>query len=153
ILGACGGPTHVVTAPSTPSHVEAAADLESKTIALVGRTDDGELRPFCTGVWVSGSSILTARHCVDDGKIGDDVEYAVRGDIYAPGELHVRERAVARSAKILALDDGHDLALLRAPGAPPHGVAATSLEPVQPGAFAQTVGHSFGMWWSYSSGD
>ncbi len=153
-IGACMGPTHfVAAAPATPSHVDAAADLESKTVALVGRSRDGELRAYCSGVWVSGTSILTARHCVDDVKIGEGVEYVVRSDVYAPGEVRVRDAIATHAAKVYAFDEAHDLALLRATEALAHGVARTTSEPIRAGAFAQTMGHSLSLWWSYSSGD
>jgi S1-C subfamily serine protease len=32
-------------------------------------------------------------------------------------------------------------------------VAHVSLGPIHAGTFAQTMGHSLGLWWSYSSGD
>jgi S1-C subfamily serine protease len=155
VLGACARPAPPATAPSaSASHVEAAVDLEAKTVALVGHDDEGRPRSFCTGIWVSASSILTANHCVDEAKVGDDFEYAVREDIYAPGELHERATIVTRSAKLYAIDEEHDLALLRAASPLPlHRFARASLEPVRPGAFAQAVGHSLGLWWSYSSGD
>jgi S1-C subfamily serine protease len=156
LLGACAGqPTPMATAPtapSTPSHVEAAAELESKTVALVHGTDEGT-QAYCSGVWVSGISILTARHCVEEANAGDSVEYVVRSDVYVPGEPRVREPILTRMAKVHVLDEAHDLALLRAFNAPMHGVATTTPEPVRPGAFAQTMGHSLSLWWSYSSGD
>jgi S1-C subfamily serine protease len=154
LIGACMGPTQVVAAgPSTSSHVDAAADLESKTVALVGRTRDGELRAYCSGVWVSRTSILTAQHCVEDMSASDRIEYAVRSDIYAPGEVRVREHVATRAAHVYATDVGHDLALLSAIDAPAHAVATTTFGPVRQGAFAQTMGHSLSLWWSYSTGD
>jgi S1-C subfamily serine protease len=153
LLGACARPIPSATAPIALSHIDAAADLESKTVALVGRDRQGTPHSYCTGVWVSDTSILTANHCVDEATIGDAIEYAVHEDIYAPGELHERVSIVSRVAKLYATDEGHDLALLRAPHAPSHRIARASLESIRPGAFAQAMGHSLGLWWSYSSGD
>ncbi|MBX3218906.1 MAG: trypsin-like peptidase domain-containing protein [Labilithrix sp.] len=154
LLGACARPVPSATTPSASvSHVEAAADLEAKTVALVHRDDEGDLRSYCTGVWVSGTAILTAHHCVDEASVGDDIDYVVREDVYAPGELRERASIVTRSAKLHETDEAHDLALLQASSPPSHGVARVNVASIRPGAFAQTVGHSIGLWWSYSSGD
>ncbi len=103
----------MIEAPKAPTRVEAAADLASKTVALVGRDREGNPRSYCSGVWVSETSILTAYHCVEEADVGDGVEYAVREDVYAPGELHERASIVTRVAKLYATDEAHDLALLR----------------------------------------
>lgn len=156
LLGACARPVPSATTPSASvTHVEAAADLEAKTVALVHRDDEGDLRSYCTGIWVSETAILTAHHCVDEASASDDVEYVVREDVYPPGELRERTSIVTRNAKLQATDEAHDLALLQASSPPPHRVASVSVSvaSIRPGAFAQTVGHSLGLWWSYSSGD
>src|SRR5262245_55211683 len=90
ILGACGGSKTVPTAPNAPSHVAASEDLKQKTFALVTRDHDGSVRSYCSGVWVSPLSILTANHCVDDVEIGGAVEYVVPSDVFAPIDLHPR---------------------------------------------------------------
>lgn len=150
LVGACSAPQNV--APRAPTRTEQAADLESKTIALVMHDRVGRARSYCSGTWVSETSILTAFHCLGDE--GEPVEYVVRGDVYAPGELHERAGGVvARTATVYATDEGHDLALLRGFYAPPHGVAHVELDGIRAGAFVQTMGHPLGLWWSYSSGD
>jgi S1-C subfamily serine protease len=154
VLGACARPVPSPTAPNPAvSHVEAAADLEAKTVALVGRGRDGSMRSYCTGTWVSDSSILTASHCVEDVNVGEGVAYVVRDDVYAPGVFNERPVIVARPSVLYDLDQEHDLALLRAASPVPHRVAGVALDSARPGAFAQTMGHAVGLWWSYSSGD
>ena len=138
VLGACSPGALVVP----QSHVDDAAALASKTIALVHDRNGQELRSFCSGVWVSDTSILTAFHCVDD--VGaDGVSYT------AP------ETDKAFHAALYAIDPGHDLALLRSAGnyAPYHGVAHVGLDNIRPGAWVSTMGHPLGLTWSYSSGD
>ncbi len=147
------GCTHPKPAPAAPTRTEAAVDLEAKTIALVMRNDEGRVRPFCTGVWVSPTSILTAAHCVDDEQIGDPFEYVAHGDVFAPGELHERPSVMGHGCALYDVDAEHDLALLRASDAPAHAVAHVSLATIHAGDFAQAMGHSLGLWWSYSSGD
>src|SRR5262249_6996702 len=135
------------------SRRESARDLAAKTVALVAPDGEGRTRAYCTGVWVSESGIVTARHCVNEENLGDGVSYVIQEDVYAPGALDERAAIVTRWATLDAIDDGHDLALLRASNAPTHPVARPSVEAIHPGAFAQTMGHSLGLWWSYASGD
>ncbi len=135
-----------------PSHIDAAASLVSKTVALVGYTR-GELRAYCSGVWLSESIIVTANHCMREGVAGDVLEYVVRGDLYEPGADDVRSEVETHGAVIVKLDPDHDLALLHALVPPPHGVALLSLENVVPGMHVHSMGHPLGLWYSFSSGD
>lgn len=129
-----------VLEPATPFDVARSALV---TVALV---DDygGAPRPYCTGVWVSESSILTAAHCVDDRKLGDRVDYAVAKDIG-------NEQVTVLPAKLYAVDTAHDLALLRSDvrHGPERAVVARS---VHQGERAHTMGMAMGAWWSYSQG-
>ncbi len=150
VLGACCTPP--LSAPVNPTRTEQAQDLESKTVALVVPNDAGRPRAFCSGVWVGDQSFLTAHHCV----AGDSTEfgYVVRSDVYAPGEYAEREFILPRRAVLWATDDAHDLALLRTPDrAPAHHVARIAQEPVHAGQHVMAMGHSLGLWWSFSSGD
>jgi hypothetical protein len=151
-LGACTRPLPPAPTP-TQSHIPMARDLSAKTVALVAETRDGDTRAYCSGVWVTGDTILTAFHCVDESEVGDPVDYAVRDDIYKPGSSELKPVVVSRAAKILALDPPHDLALIRVKIAPEHPIAALADGPVLQGAFAQTMGHSLGLWWTYSTGE
>ncbi len=149
ILAACARP-----APHAPTHEAQAIDLEAKTVALVRLDDEGHPHPFCSGVWVSAKSIVTASHCVANRDVGDGLTYVVHDDVFAPSNLHELSGGVlARAAELVDVDEDHDLALLRVPFAPPHRVAIVSMDPVHAGSFAQAMGHSMGLWWSYSSGD
>lgn len=153
LVGACAQSATVPVA--SPSKVEAAADLTTKTVALVQRRDDGSVRSYCTGVWVSETAIVTALHCVAEEDLGTRVDYVEREDIYAPGELTERPALsiVTRAASFVAADAAHDLALLKTNAGGAHGIARVSSNPVRSGQFAQAMGHSMGLWWSYSSGD
>lgn len=147
VMGACT--SQPPRAHYAPTRTELAADLEAKTVALLMR-EEGATAAYCSGVWVSDTSILTAQHCVEDG---GPIEYAVRSDVFAPATLHVRIPVGGHRANVYASDPGHDLALLRAINAPTHPVARVSLASLRPGAFVQNMGHPLGLWWSYSSGD
>lgn len=149
LLGACSTSAHPPTAPS-PSHTEVAAGLVSKTVALVARDDERNVRAYCSGVWVGPSTFATANHCVKDELV---LEYATRSDVYAPIDLHVLTPIVTRPAALVAFDEQHDVALVRDPNAPPHAVARLAFDSIHVGALAQKMGQGLGLWWSYSSGE
>ncbi len=132
-----------VTAP-TPD----VAGLISKTVALVG--DGGA---YCSGVWVSDTTIVTANHCVAESAIGEPVEYVVRDDVYANGELEASDTISARASTLYARDADHDLVLLHAPQAPAHLNAPVSTGAVRAGQRVSAMGMPLGEWFSYSSGD
>lgn len=146
LVGAC---TQAAVAP--PTHNVSAQELESETVALARLRADGRPKAYCSGVWVSESTILTAAHCVADE--GEVVAYAVKDDIYASGEAGERADITLRPAKPYVTDEAHDLALLRALQPPYHGIARVRLDGVVAGARVSTMGHPIGLWWSYSSGD
>lgn len=150
-VGACAQSAQY---PPFPSHEEAALDLQDKTVALVGLDMFGRAKPFCSGVWVSDASVLTAYHCVAEAEV-NAFAFATHDDVYAPGELHARTPGIyVRPAVLVAVDQDHDLALLRARGSlPSHRVARVALDTVQAGSIVQSMSHPQGMWWSYSRGD
>lgn len=142
-------------------HVDAAAELTSKTVALVATDeDDGSTRAYCTGVWVSQNEILTAAHCVERDPfaalLGSDpgIRYVVKGDVFVDGGDIEIKYPTTRSATVARFDAVHDLALLRVEAAPEHATAVLSkADAIAQGSFAQSMGHARGFWWSYSSGD
>ena len=152
VLGACAPHPQSLTI-SPPSHEVDASALAQKTVALVATTEDGSQHTFCSGVWVSPTTILTAHHCVADWRQYDPVSYAVPADVFGSNHEQ-RSKFETHLAVVLANDEKHDLALLRAILAPSHLVATLDDAPIAPGQFCQVMGHSLGMlMWSYSSGD
>jgi S1-C subfamily serine protease len=149
--------------PKLPSKVQLVSELQSSTVGLVRLSLQIELTPeeikiepvtrvFCSGVWVSGSSIVTAQHCVDEMQIGEELAYVVQSDVYE-SEGKAKKLMKVKIAKLAAVDPEHDLAILRALVPPPHEVAPLSLENIAPGMAVHTMGHPLGMWFSYSSGE
>ncbi len=119
-----------------------AADLESKTIALV----DSDRGVFCSGVWVAADRILTANHCVADIGLGAEVDYSARVD--KNGE----DLKTIRRATLFQRDAAHDLALLTTAVPPLHGIADVGEDPYV-GEASQSEGHSLGfLMWSYGTG-
>lgn len=134
------------------SKTQAVADLAAKTVALVGFDDEGSARAYCSGVWVGADVILTAEHCTEGLENGFGL-YVVREDVYDPDSSEEKPLIAPRPLALETADAEHDLALLRVLDEPPsHGTAALAAPPSQ-GAPVQTMGHSRGLWFSYSSGD
>ncbi len=153
LLAACT--TAQAPEPLTPAagHVEQAAALADKAVALVLTRGDGEVRAYCSGVWAGPRTILTANHCLADFAIGESAEYVTRGDVYLPGtELEVPQ-IVPRSAVLMARDEAHDLVALRASYPPAHSTAIVAPAGPRVGMFVQTMGQPLGLWWTYSSGE
>jgi serine protease Do len=116
----------------TPQPTNRAAELVAKTVALVD--EDGD--PYCSGVWVSQYGILTASHCIHS-----TVSYFITD----------KDPTYRRPAFLTRIDRSHDLAVLVATSVPSHPVTGISQAVVQ-GMYVQTMGHSLGLLWSYSSG-
>lgn len=143
-----------ISSASAHSNEDAAKDIEHKTVALLGRKYD-QLVPYCAGVWVSDTGILTAAHCFDGEGPSTTVGYlfAVHADVFSPHDLKEQSSIQPRLAQLVATDATHDLALLRAfHPLPAHSVARVALDTLQPGSYVTTMGHAYGLWWSYSSG-
>jgi len=169
----CGtgvGKTTPVRAPS-----ELTAHMGNSTVGLVIRTK-GLARVYCTGVWVSQDTILTAAHCVeaaarmnkkiaaansgkkpadDDDEIsvdpvGEPISYVVESEVNGVGE----EPSAVHLAKVTVNDSAHDLALVRAlpGGLPAHDIAELVEEMPALGEHVYIVGHVRGLWWSYVEG-
>ena len=137
-LAACA-PTH-----SQVPHTNRVETLERETIALVHETEAGEIRAHCSGVWVAEDAFLTAGHCVTHG---DKVQYVVRGDLLQRAEDEVEG---VHFGLVVARDEEHDLALVRARLAPAHLYANVATPTV--GQNAYSMGHPLGLWWSFSAG-
>lgn len=151
LIGACARPQTVVLDPPA-SHEAQARDLTAKTVALVMPTEEGTLRAFCSGVWVSGWGILTANHCLEGAQPGEPMLYATADDVVT-GDKGFRSLFLPRDASVLAVDEVHDLALLRASEPPSHGTAGVARGVIEPGQWCQVMGHSIGLYFSYSTGD
>lgn len=161
----CGSSMHTAVRGPDPLHKH----IGSSTVALVKLDDSGDAKPFCTGVWVSDTEILTAGHCVaheeEDGDdsitnpIGDKIGYVAAGEaVEVYGEV-----AAVHFGKVVAFsyDDGddeglngHDLALIKAipAGVPPHEVVYYADIMPGIGEAVFSVGHPKGMYWTYATG-
>jgi V8-like Glu-specific endopeptidase len=137
-----------------------AEKLKAETVALVRQDDDGSWDRYCAGVWVSGSHILTAAHCVQ--RLGEDdaqqIIHAVSPELdnYSPvGQIAQwqaeKDSKMANVALVIAFDKKADLALLD-----------SNLDVIHPVAYVgefpkladkvEIVGHPWGEPWIYSEG-
>jgi S1-C subfamily serine protease len=99
---------------------------------------------------MSDAVFLTADHCVASKHAtpGDVLSYVVRRDVSEAGDIRT-----IRHAAVLAVDETHDLALLRALDPPPHTAARLSSKKLVAGLPVFTMGHPVKLWWSFSSGE
>ncbi len=151
-LGACV--TARPPATSSSDHRAEASALEGRTVALVNVDDDGEARAYCSGVWVGTNTIVTAHHCMgEEDVVGTELLYLVHDDVFSPHSTSERRTMRPRAARLAAIDDAHDLALLESTEGPQgHPMARLHEGAIQQGSFAQAMGHSLGLWYSYSTG-
>lgn len=129
-------------------------DLTAKAVALLEMTSDGEADIFCSGVWVGPRTIATAAHCVRGLKIGTQVSFMTKADMYEPG--HVKEKAtlVPWASELMVQDEAHDVALLSVVGlCPQHATARIVDELPRQGTQVHTLGAPLGVPWTYSRGD
>jgi hypothetical protein len=156
VLVGCGGGGSLRTAVRSPDGLH--KHLGSSTVALVMTSESGVVHPFCTGVWVSETEILTAGHCVadedEDGNpldvVGYEEHYVIETEVHefldTPSAIHL--------GKVVAVDEVHDLALIRAvkSGVPSHEVASLAGELPGVGEHVYAVGHPKGLYWSHAEG-
>ena len=163
LLLGCADTTRVV--PSAPVNVR---ELRDETVALVEPDEDGIFDVYCSGFWVKENLILTAHHCVEH-IVKQEYEKA---DKEAPDHLKVEGYTVyyrtyrdyirdhespisirARTAIIVRAEEATDLALLVIEGnTPKHSTATISKLPIPDGSQAFAVGHSVGMYYTFSQG-
>jgi S1-C subfamily serine protease len=132
--------------------------IGDSTVALVRIAVDEEggysIRPFCTGVWLSNNEILTAGHCVAHEENADPVDAKVYYVIQKEVKEVLDDPAALHLSKVVAFDEEHDLALIKAAegGIPGHSVADLASEMPSLGEHIWVVGHPRGMYWSYVEG-
>jgi len=166
--------------------------LERKTVAMVHWVDGNSkevspddlgamLTPYCSGVWITKNTFITAEHCVAhlgkpanqdilEGLIPPDIMSELGLQKWDPSNQPVlysnfgdiSDGATAKSRNthpgiVLAIDADDDLALVRAttdelnPTVAYHAIASLANEATV-GEEVHVVGHTMGLWWTYSHG-
>jgi len=146
--------------------------MGTSTVALVLTTDEGTIRPYCTGVWLDDNLIATAHHCVqsvanqiakknlppevaeqievDVDVIGVKIHYIQQNEVTEVGE----DPTAIHWSKVIVDDSLHDVVLLRAMGnaIPPHEHVELATEMPALGEQVYVVGHVKGLYWTYIRG-
>lgn len=133
----------VTSAPlpvAPPPVSDTIAAIDSATVALI--TPESPIQAYCTGVWVSERTILTAGHCAADTDIGETIFYASTSE--SPPLIY--------RATLARIDAKHDLALLHSSIAHTHGVMHLATHRPERGTTLHFVGHTKGYVWSYARG-
>lgn len=167
ILPGCASTVPKVDPPKSEQVV--IKEIATSTAALVLRKDN-DVRVYCTAVWVSQKTLLTAHHCVNaawrvsqtNGDDDDDEDqtppnlkgfkvYYITGDEV---EGVNSEPSATHLATVAMVDAKRDLALLKADGKvlPPHTFAKLADEPPAIGEHLYILGHVKGLYWSHIEG-
>jgi S1-C subfamily serine protease len=137
--------------PAAPTHNALVEAISAETVALILRDSDGDIGPFCSGVWVGPETIVTAGHCaaaLADSPVGSHVGYIVQNEVTG----HFKEPKAFHIAEVVKYDEEHDLALLSDSHAPKHlNAHLATTEPVT-GDGLHFVGQASGYYWTYMRG-
>jgi V8-like Glu-specific endopeptidase len=145
-------------------------EIGNKTVALVLTRSRGDVKVYCSGVWISSNTILTAEHCIkglvthlnkekDDKDMFDfnreksmglKIHYVLENEVSHVGA----EPTAIHLGTVIALDPLHDLALVKADGVaiPSHQVVEVAEESPAIGEKVNVVGHPTGLYWTYTIG-
>jgi S1-C subfamily serine protease len=102
-----------VSAACCPANSPSGAPSNT-SVALIRTTDDGDMKPFCSGNFVGERLILTASHCVSayEEKYEQDDD-SVKIAFLMPGEVGDDGQPVAlHQTRLVRIDRDKDLALL-----------------------------------------
>jgi S1-C subfamily serine protease len=129
-------------------------DISSETVALTIVDQDGDTGPFCSGVWVSAHTILTAGHCTkvealdENNTAGTAITYIVQNEVTG----HFTTPKASHTAIVVKHDNVHDLALLYTSDPPPHKYAILADSTPATGEPLHLVGQDRGLYWTYMPG-
>lgn len=132
--------------------------LENSTIALMSPNKDLSYSTHCSGVWVSPTHILTARHCVENGEGGISIGKTYYYQIYKNFNDQIptpdSDKKLLHSSFVLSYDTNCDLALLQAFEGEEleHFVAPIFSGEIYDGMYMYVVGHTFGIEYSVTDG-
>jgi len=165
LLTCCTQHATIVSPHHTAKDLTFIPMLDDMTIALTHKDEDGDHTPYCAGVWIDGSKIITAEHCVDKfgraqlgiskdtsfDATGTKIEYVIKSDVdlSAPNNWP----KTVRSGVVIAIDNKNDLALINTNETKHHSHATiVHREAIAAGMHLNIVGHTIGLWWTYFDG-
>lgn len=160
VIGCRGVPVETVRSSSL-----VIPNIMSGTVGLI---EDGEVAPYCTGVWIGYNYIITAHHCVvmsleemiirseeSELKIEEVMKTSVKKVKYI---IKTDERGLAeaplvyRDVDVVGLDAENDLALLKAKGEIPLHETISVADKIRIGERLHIIGHVQGLTWTYMEG-
>lgn len=150
-------------------------NIRSSTVALVAKTETGNLATYCTAVWISNNKMITAEHCttmIIDQMIGEifhddknkkilvkaiQKDFEISYTTFNEGsELY--DEMFDRVYKIYVdkIDIDHDLATLVVDETmsqiPEHSYVTIGNESPEVGDEIHMIGHPSGLLWTYNRG-
>lgn len=147
--------------------------LKASTVAFVMPDEDGDITTYCTGIFISENEILTVKHCVvasiltrmppqirrfaQSSNLMDMIELVGANMPYSM-DIHMGEIGEnpdkVYMAEVAAVDEKHDLALLKTTGPHPlHLNAILSNKNPMPGDPVVMMGHPSRLTYSLMLGD
>lgn len=81
-------------------------ELKSDTVALVHKDSDGDVSPWCTGVWIDKDKVITADHCVRAPIEALVVELMPGDDVDDNDDEAMKAFQAAREKMVQDLEDG-----------------------------------------------
>ena len=180
-IASCSACCATLTKPLTG--IELAKIENNNTVALVHLSKkDNKIHVFCTGVFVSSDTIITANHCVegladiinDENSPSNTIN--IFSNIYSPDFLLPtvvnplgltvpfslaneitnpgQDPAATHLSTSVALYPKYDIAILRItnPKSVHHGVARLADKTPEQGATVSVMGHTKGLYFTYMSG-
>lgn len=168
MVGCCTHNKEMRVVPNVPIVVDQVGIIRSETVALVTEDPDGDVTPYCAGVWVAADKILTAEHCSMMQKVKDaDEQLASRLDPDVPDVPFYRysvesdstgvwkDPRVSRGLKVIKKDAVHDLMLLQTldqKETPSHPIAVLAIDLPNVGSKVHIMGHPAAINWTYTPG-
>ncbi len=150
-IGCCISTYEVKSRPlvKQTTEVQLIENLENSTILLFTYNSEQEIEGFCAGVWISPSTILTAKHCIQEDDtyhlIGSIVKFRTNFE-YTQG---INEDYFGMVA---ALSSNSDLALIKSVSSVSHNIAVLSNKIAHDGDLLHIVGHTNGFFFTYLPG-
>lgn len=153
--------------------------LQDSSVAFVAHSKKapGRIFAFCTGVWISPDVVLTASHCVEPDEVADlrdllppslfveavkdfkvvghEMSYYVFSDVGSKWKMYDKDGVDLRQGFVTAYDPVRDLALVKMTKdtlPPAHPIVRLSKDSIHSGDRVHIVGHTVGMWWTYTPG-
>lgn len=140
--------------------------LADATAALVHRSDETHVAVYCSAVWIGDNLMATAAHCArygsySEAEMEDDEAFDVKANVLGRELMYLNYHAFDHghgidyfsdgfNARIVAIDNVRDVALLRALDPTPHSVAPLAGHPPYIGEVVHAMGHTAGLLYSYS---